>query len=134
MDIIDILWKYTESVHSTGRKRVRMGSVLVYKKRIIAFGMNRIKSHPMQLQFNEYPFLHSEVDCIIRALKHIDIDKLPYCNLFTLRLKYENSNRDKLIMGSAKPCKGCSKFLAYFNISNINYSTDQQYMEKYNYD
>ena len=99
----------------------RIAAAIVIRNDIIAVGNNQKKTHPFQERFkknDEAIYLHAETDCIKNALKHVDQDKLSKATLYVCRIKKDGT------WGLAKPCKGCMKAIATFNIKNVIYSTD----------
>ena len=73
------------------KKNIHIGSVLVYKNKIIANGWNTQKTSPIQYQYNKHreiecgtrnfsaddhlPCIHSEMKCLIDT-KYMDIERL----------------------------------------------------------
>jgi len=103
----------------------RHAAAVVLKNEIVSFGINQKKSHPFQKQFqkhNDCIWLHSEIDAIKNSLKQISVDELGRCTLYVARVKYDN--KKKLILGNSRPCSGCMKAIAHFNIRNVYYTLD----------
>lgn len=75
--------------------------------------------------------MHAEIDAIKNALKHINISELSKSKLFVTRLRYEASETvikvANLRRGLAKPCEGCMKAIATFNIKHVCFSTNEGY-------
>jgi tRNA(Arg) A34 adenosine deaminase TadA len=110
------------------RGKYRMAAGIVYKKQLVATGINSTKSHPMMLQYgrnNESIYLHAEIDAIKNALKLITQAQLTKCDMYVVRVKQNESLR-KTVLGMAKPCEGCARAIATFGLRNIYYSDDQE--------
>ena len=121
MDIPDLLWKYTLSIPKVANHRI--GAVIVNKKhnRIISFGRNRYKTHPLQARYGHYPFLHAEIDAI-RLAKNEDIEN---CSIWLCRIK-GSANTPTMELGLARPCKCCMDALIDYNLKDIYYSNHLQ--------
>lgn len=113
-----------------GTKKVKLGSVLIYKGKVMSVGWNTDKSSPIQKQFNALRDLdttqctvrhgtHSEMLCLIRA-KDLEID-FSKASLFTYRKKRDGT------AGNAKPCPACAEYIKQLGIKNIYYTTDEGY-------
>lgn len=122
---MNILQTLAETVPS--HYRGRLAAALVYKNEIISFGMNQMKSHPFQSKFSsnvESIYLHAETDAIRLALKKYDAEIVSKSKLYVCRVKYADTNHTKIIRGLARPCEGCQRAIATFNIKHVCYSTD----------
>ena len=108
--------------------RFKMAAGIVYKKQLIATGVNKAKSHPMMHPKNGFKkgqiFLHAEMDAIKNALKLITQEELAKCDIYVVRVKRPESRSSEWIEGMAKPCSGCSQVIANFEIKNIHYTTE----------
>ena len=116
--------------------RFKLASAVVYKKYVIATGVNSYKTHPL-MNGEGYKdgqvFLHAEMDAIKNALKLIDVEQLAKCDLYVVRVKRPNYKSKSYIYGLAKPCKGCTKAIASFGIRNVYYSENEDDLELQNY-
>jgi deoxycytidylate deaminase len=128
--ILKMLDKIAESVEPVSQ--ARLAAAIVYKNDVISIGINQKKSHPFQRRFSKHEeaiFLHAEVDAIKNALRHISIDQLAKSKLYVTRVRYETSEKhihtSNLRRGLAKPCQGCMKAIATFNIKHVCFSTDE---------
>jgi deoxycytidylate deaminase len=122
---INLLSKIAIAVEPVANARI--ASALVYKNEVVSVGICKHKSHPFQAEYsknNNSIFLHSETDCIKNALKDISVEVLSKCTLYIVRVKYEDAKRRKFIFGLAKPCEGCTRAIANFNIKEVIYSLD----------
>ncbi len=120
--IFDILKKMALTVEPVAR--TRFASAVVYRKDVVAFGINQKKSHPFMIPFTKNEdaiFLHAEVDAIKNALK--EMDDLSRCSLYVLRIKKDNDRKTN-ICGLAKPCIGCMRAISTFGIKNVKYTLD----------
>lgn len=113
------------------KKNIRIGSVLIYKNKVIANGWNTIKTNPMQYYYNKYreinddernydykkhlPCVHAEMKCLIET-KDMNID----WNKVSIFVYREHNNK----MLNCKPCKACSKALRDRGIKDIYYTTE----------
>lgn len=124
--VIDMLKRL--AIESPGVSERRLSAGVVYKKRLIATGVNSWKTHPLMCEKNGYRegqiFLHAEVDAIKNALRLITQDDLTKCDLYVYRAKRPHPHSTKWIQGLAKPCDGCAMTIATFGVNNVIYSTD----------
>ena len=121
----DILQKIAEAVDPVSR--ARLAACLVYKNQIISIGTNKNKTHPIARRFSKHEeaiYLHAEVDSIKNALKNISVEELSACSMYVLRVKRPERKPREWIRGSAKPCIGCMKAIAQFDIKNVYYTTE----------
>jgi len=113
------------AIGSEGVTGTRMAACVVYKNRVISFGLNRLKSHPFQQKFSKNSdsiYLHAETDAIKNALRFVDVDDLKKSTLYICRIK-KISKKD--CWGLSKPCSGCQKAISTFGIKNVIYSNDE---------
>ena len=107
--------------------RARLASCMVHKGAVVAWGFNSMKSHPLAQRFGKNAdaiFLHSEVDCIRNAVKVLEPRELVRSTLYTARVKQVSSVDRRLIHGLARPCTGCAKAIAAFNIGRAVWTLD----------
>ena len=109
-------------------KKARLGSVIVYKNKIISVGWNlENKTNPLQEEYNrlrEYDTyvkstkssLHAEIAAMIK-IKDMNID-FNRIHLFVYRIKKDGST------GYARPCPACMGFAKNLGIKHIYYSTE----------
>jgi deoxycytidylate deaminase len=102
----------------------KLAAAIVKKNKIVAVGLNSFdKSHPFQKKWGKNSdaiFLHAEISAIIQALKIMD--DLSNCDLYICRMK--KNEKKEFAYGMSKPCEGCNKAIAAFNIKNVFYTTD----------
>ena len=109
--------------------RFKIAAGIVYRKHLIATGMNSYKTHPLMMPTNGFKegqvFLHAEVDAIKNALKLITTEQLTKCDMYVVRVKRPDIPWSKdWVYGLAKPCKGCQKMIASFGLQNVLYTED----------
>lgn len=108
------------------RSRYKMAAGVVYKKHLIATGINQYKSHPLMSEFGkneEAIFLHAEIDAIKNALRLITPKQLSKCDLYIVRVKRDKSLKH-YVHGLAKPCDGCRRAIEAFELRNVFYTQD----------
>ena len=118
---IETLKKTTQLIDSVGNQR--LAAALVRGNRVVSFGTNKRKTHPLQKRFarnHHCIYLHAEIDAIKNALKEIAVEELARCTLIVVRTKKDGSN------GLARPCKGCMSAIETFGIRQVIYSTNKQ--------
>lgn len=124
MRIEELLTTYALSNEPVGNARIV--AAITLGKKIVSFGHNQLKSHPLQRRFgrNEQSiYLHAEVDAIKNALKVVEVDDLRDCVLHVLRIK-RAAPHGPYIWGMAKPCLGCMRAIATFGINRVYYSDE----------
>ena len=129
------LAKIASKFSDYNRKNIHIGSVLVYKNKVIANGFNRSKTNPIQYQYNKYrelnnntnrtfsaddhlPCVHSEMMCLINT-KDIEID-WSKVSLFVYR---ESCNKTRM----CRPCPSCMQALKDRGIKHIYYTSERGY-------
>lgn len=116
---ISILKKITRDIPCAGNQT--LAACIVKGNRVISFGHNKRKSHPLQIKYSknsESIYLHAEIDAIKNALKEVDSSILDKSTLYVARTK---KNGDE---GLSKPCKGCRKAIEAFGINRVVYTTE----------
>jgi tRNA(Arg) A34 adenosine deaminase TadA len=108
--------------------RSRLASAVVYRGSLVSFGFNSLKTHPLQAKYSKNPWsihLHSEIDAIKNSLRHIDQRELSKSTLYVARVKQEQFTM-RSIQGLAKPCPGCARAIATFDIRQVIWTLDEQ--------
>lgn len=121
------LWPVAKAIEPVAN--CRLAACLVYRNEIISVGVNRKKTHPFMLRFSRHEdaiYLHAETDAIKNALKEYDEDFVSRCKLYVLRVKKPQEYSKHFVTGMAKPCAGCQRALATFNIRECYYSLDSE--------
>ena len=129
LPIPEILTAYALSNPPVGNARI--GAAITLGKKIVSFGHNQFKSHPLQRRFgrNESSiYLHAEIDAIKNALRVCEVDDLRHCVLHVLRVK-RAAPHGCFIWGMAKPCLGCMRAIATFGIREVYYSVEPNRIE-----
>ena len=122
---INYLAKIAETVEPVAKARI--AACLVYQNEIISVGINQLKTHPFQARFGKNKdsiYLHAETSCIKQALKVLTLEDISRCDLYVCRIKYEDKLKERMLFGMAKPCLGCSRAIASFDIRNVFYTLD----------
>jgi deoxycytidylate deaminase len=117
----------------------RLGSVIVYKNKIIGRGYNSYKTAPIQKYYNKYrefndtsvPIkhsLHSEI-AAIKSISYLNSKEIDFSKvrIYTYRICLGK----KLGFGNAKSCPACYHAIKELGIKEVYYTTDNGYaMEK----
>jgi len=126
--ILNLLSLMAEDVDvSQTSNRARLAAAVVYRNRIIAVGTNQKKSHPFQKKYasnEDAIYLHAEVSAIKNALRHIDEKMLAKSTLYVCRIKRTGARNSSFTWGISKPCIGCQRAIATFNIKRVVYSEE----------
>jgi len=105
--------------------RSKHAAVLVYKNEVISLACNKIKSHPFQKRYskaNEAIFLHAEVSAIHNALKKVSLKDLSKATMYVCRVRINNDNKN--YFSYSKPCDGCMRAIAEFDIKTVFYTDE----------
>ncbi len=119
LSFISILKKINQDIECVGNQT--LAACVVKRNKIISFGHNKNKTHPLQNKFTKHPeaiYLHAEIDAIKNALKRVSTEDLLGSTLYVVRTKKDGSE------GLAKPCKGCMQAIESFGISKVVYTTN----------
>lgn len=142
MDIetsIQFLRTYAEDeVEPVTYKAAKIAAMILYKGVPVAVGCNKEKTHPIIYKYNHANkccTLHAEVDVIIKAQKKISKSRLKNCTLVVVRVKCNAYKRRKenYVLGIAKPCENCIKFIEENEIRKIIYTNDCTHREELSY-
>jgi tRNA(Arg) A34 adenosine deaminase TadA len=109
--------------------KFKMSAGVLYKKHLIATGVNSYKTHPLMLKpgyRDGQIHLHAEIDAIKNALKLIDQSQLSRSELYIVRVKKSIFNPKKWVYGLAKPCNGCSMTIASFGVGKVSWTENEQ--------
>lgn len=107
--------------------RHKLAAGIVYKKSLVALGLNSYKTHPLMLRYGKNDqslFLHAEIDVIKNALKTLEVSDLEQCDLYVYRVKKAAQYSPRWITGLARPCSGCQRAIEAFGVRNVFYTTD----------
>ena len=108
-------------------QRVPMAAGIVYKRHLIATGVNQPKTHPLMLTQgyrNDQRFRHAEVDAIQSALRLVTADQLKRCELHIVRVKRPYTWSKTWVHGLAKPCSGCTNVIEKYGIKKVFWTED----------
>jgi deoxycytidylate deaminase len=114
--------------HSGSHPKVWIAAALVYRNKIISYGVNQMKSHPYQMRYGRNPeaiYWHAETSAIFTADKKLGFDKFKNSSLYIARVKYDSSDKIKFISGLAAPCEGCLRCIMEYGIKEVIYTLDE---------
>lgn len=123
LKIVNFLRKIAEDIIPINRARI--AAAVVYKSEVISIGTNQKKTHPLQARFSRHVeaiHIHAEIDAIARAVRRIDAKKLAQCTLYVARIKLDSGGNT--MWGMAKPCTGCERAIASFEIGRVVWTND----------
>jgi hypothetical protein len=124
-DVMKIISKVAEAVPPFAQARV--AAALVYKNEIISIGTNKNKTHPFQKKYavnDDAIYLHAETDAIYNGLRKHSTDIISKSKLYISRMKYPDGSKKFFVPGLSKPCEGCARAIATFNIKHVCYTID----------
>lgn len=106
-------------------KQHRIGTVAIYKHKIISSGCNSYTTNPLQKKYNKLRFdtdetlhsKHSELDCLLPIINRRDID----FSRVSLYIYREHKSGE---LACARPCKSCLALIKELGIRNIYYSNE----------
>jgi len=104
--------------------RAQVAASIYIRSKFITYGRNSYKTHPFQAKFGKMRdciYLHAEVDAIKNALKIISVAELRKATLYVARVKGSGNGK---IQGLARPCEGCQRAIAAFDIEQVFYTLD----------
>jgi len=102
--------------------KFKLSAGLIYRKRLIATGVNSYRTHPIMLNgaYNEHQIhLHAEAACLVSA-REIPSGSI----LYVVRVKRDANG--VYTTGLAKPCRGCMSLIHHFGVETIEYTLDDQ--------
>jgi len=123
---LETLRKIARDVAPVGAARI--AASIVYKNSVVAFGINSLKTHPIQVKFARNPesiHLHAEIDCIKNASRLLSPEEFSKSTMYIARMKYANMYKTSMIQGLACPCDGCRNALIAFNLGKVIYTIDE---------
>lgn len=112
---------------STYEGRIKIGSAIVKKNRIVAVGCNENKTHPIQKKYDKYRgystkhTLHAEIASIINGNKDDLLGSTMYI--------YRNDKNGNLSI--CRPCKACYAMIRKVGIKRIVYTIPNGYAEEF---
>ena len=93
----------------------RMAALIYDKKRLVGFGLNQRKSHPLQAKFCSHPdriLLHAEIAALANARQSVE-----GMVMYIARVNARGEPR------LAKPCVGCQAALIEFELGDVIWTT-----------
>lgn len=110
--------------------RTKLAASLVIKRDVISFGINVMRSHPVQKKYgknDEAIYLHAEINAIVNSLNHVEKDDLRKASLYVYRVKKDTNDlkRKHWVDGLSCPCEGCMSAIDAFRIKRVIHSTDE---------
>jgi len=112
-----MLSKHAESIEAVdGSKHA---AAVVIKNKVVGIGTNSYKSHPFA---NKYAYRdgaiypHAETSAIMDALRKVD--DLSKATLYVVRVRKDGE------LAMSKPCEGCARCIADYNIKKIIYTNE----------
>ncbi len=125
MKVMEYLGILARDVPKVGN--ARLAAALILDNKIVSVGVNSRKSHPFQAKYGKNKdaiYLHAETAAIKNFLRMDEPDKLSRCTMFVCRVKQSNTIPRYTVWGLARPCIGCQRAIALFNIKKVVYSSD----------
>lgn len=113
---------------TTTYPKASIAAALVYRNKVISFGVNQLKTHPYQKRYGRNKdsiFWHAETNAIYIADKMLGFDKFSKSILYVVRTKWDGAGKVNLIYGNSKCCDGCMECIKDYNINTIIYSMDE---------
>ena len=109
-------------------RRVPMAAGIVYKRQLIATGVNAPKTHPLMMgegYRDDQKFRHAEVDAIRNALRIVTPAQLAQCEMHIVRVKRPHIRSNRWVYGLAKPCAGCANIIEKYGIKQVFWTEDE---------
>ncbi len=104
-----------------GVRRYKLAASLIHKGKIVCAKGNSRKTHPIQLKYAPYPYLHAESHCIIGY----GLDNCAGLDILVVRV---DANGD---LAMSFPCPHCYELCKKVGISNIYYVDWDRNIQKY---
>ena len=92
----------------------RLGAVVAFKGLLCSTGTNSYKTHPLLLKYHKYPYLHAEINAIIKW----GTDNCKGAEIYVARVL-----QDGKTYALAKPCLPCLKIMKDVGIERVYYTT-----------
>lgn len=123
----EILFTLQKVAAANPSDNAKVAAAIVRNNKIVAIGINSMKSHPMAARFSKNEqaiFLHAEVAAIKNALREIEVTDLEKMEMYICRVKKPKPFSKRWVWGLAKPCIGCQRAIAEFGLKRVVYTTD----------
>ena len=115
------------AVANPGISNAKMAAAIVKRNRVLTYGINRYKTHPLQAKYSRNvhaTHLHAEIDAFQRALREYTLEDLDGCTLFVVRVRKNG------MLAMARPCSGCMPALRTFGMARMVYSVSGGYNDE----
>lgn len=106
-----------------GAGNQRLASFILDKNKVISYGFNQYKTHPLQAKYGEDRFKihqHAEINAIVNAVRNREITQNK-----TLVVVRVLKNGQKAL---AKPCMGCMRAIKDYGFKKVIYTTPEGYV------
>ena len=125
---IKYFMKAADVAKQSNFEKHHLGCIAVLKNKIVAASSNKLKTHPLQAEFDKYRnfncesdlqnmhSLHAEIACL-SMIKDRDFDYKDL-ELYIVRIRKNGE------YGLARPCKSCMNLILSRGIKRIYYSTN----------
>lgn len=117
--IITLLQRIAQTV--TPVSNARIAAAIVSRSEVLAIGINKNKSHPLQAKFSKHEdaiLIHAELDAIVNFLREHKSEELIGKDIYVVRVIRSGER------ALARPCEGCMRAILSFGIKRIFYSAD----------
>ena len=97
-------------------ERYRIGAIVVKQSRIVSTGVNKLKTHPRQINPHTHLYgssIHAELDASIGISRHL----LRGATIYVVRILQNGEN------AMSRPCGSCMDILRELGIRRVVYST-----------
>jgi pyrimidine deaminase RibD-like protein len=92
----------------------KMAALIYDKKRVVSYGLNQKKTHPLQARFTKHPealCIHAEIAALANARQSVE-----GMVMYVARVNRRGEPR------LAKPCKGCASAIIEFGLGNVEWT------------
>lgn len=99
-----------------GAGNAKLAACLVKRGRVLSYGLNSLKTHPLQAKFGRNQqsiHLHAEIDAIRNALRKHSVGAVAGSTLYAVRVLKDGTK------AAAKPCAGCLRAVSHFQIHDV---------------
>lgn len=104
----------------TGTMKWRVGAGLYYGAKLVTFGVNKVKSHPLLKTYKPTSYsVHAELNAILRA------NRTNGCTLYVCRLLVNGD------LGASFPCPYCLPHIIEAEIKSIVYWNGTELVKEY---
>ena len=96
--------------------RSRHAAVLFKGNNVLAYGVNRNKTHPLCSYYGKNPeaiYLHAELDAIVKGLNTLGPKALRGATMAVCRTTRDGQ------LASSRPCEGCQRAIEAFGLKTV---------------